>query len=336
MENRTRFNIEFALQFRDSKDAQKAGQPYLVFWIKDGKERLYPKQRSKGVRWFLSFYLQLRASALSSPEQGHVFLIDEPGGSLHSKAQEDVLKVFEDNKKKIQIIYTTHSPYLIKLETLYRLLAVQRDDDDNSQTKVMDINSLGGASRDTLSPIYTLMGANFSDQQVIQKNHNVLLEEISAFYYLKAFWKLTNSTKDPHFLPATGVNNIPLMAYLFLGWNVNFLVLVDDEPSGRKVFNELKQNLFANDDEKAKKALLKIDGKKGIEDIFSVDDFKKWILGNETEIVQAPNSEFIKQKGESKAICALNFMLKVNEGQLKFDSLEKQTQEDIKNLVFEN
>jgi AAA ATPase domain len=42
--------------------AEKIGKPHLVFWICDGNTQLYPKQRSQGVRWFVSFYLQLKAS----------------------------------------------------------------------------------------------------------------------------------------------------------------------------------------------------------------------------------------------------------------------------------
>jgi len=60
---------------------------------------LYPKQRSNGVRWFTSFFLQLKASSLDDGKQGQVILIDEPGGSLHARAQEDVIKVFEDIKE---------------------------------------------------------------------------------------------------------------------------------------------------------------------------------------------------------------------------------------------
>lgn len=184
-----KISIEFELKHHDKDQAEKAGKPYLVFWIKDGEEKLYPKQRSKGVRWFTSFYLHLKASSLSENNYGQVFLIDEPGGSLHARAQEDVLKVFEDIKEKVQIIYTTHSPYLVKLKTIYRLLAVQRADeeDDKSETLIFDMHKLGATSSDTLSPIYTLMGVDFSHQQVIKKKGNILLEEISAYYYISSF-----------------------------------------------------------------------------------------------------------------------------------------------------
>ena len=43
------------------------------------------------------FYMELMASALVTDKQ-MVLLVDEPGVSLHARAQEDVLKVFEDIK----------------------------------------------------------------------------------------------------------------------------------------------------------------------------------------------------------------------------------------------
>ncbi len=109
-----KIHIQFEMDHYNSSYGTKAGKPYLEFWIKDEGERLYPKQRSRGVRWFLSFYLELKASA-SIENKKLVLLVDEPGVSLHARAQEDVLKVFEDINDKIQIIYTTHSPHLVEI-----------------------------------------------------------------------------------------------------------------------------------------------------------------------------------------------------------------------------
>ncbi len=325
--------FEFELKHHDKDQGEKAGRPYLVFWIKDGEEKLYPKQRSKGVRWFTSFYLHLKAGSLRDSSRDRILLIDEPGGSLHARAQEDVLKVFEDIKTKVQVIYTTHSPHLVKLETIYRLLAIQRADeeDDKSETLVFDAHKLGAASTDTLSPIYTLMGADFSHQQVIKKKGNLLLEEISAFYYLTAFWKLVDSQKTVYFLPATGVNNIPQLANLFLGWGLDFAVVIDDDNSGRAVYKELKRNLFQDDEEKAKQKMMKIDGYVGIEDLFTKTDFKKHILENEGESFSESNVEYVR--GKPKAVLAMKFMLKVKNGELQIGALNQQTQERIKKLV---
>jgi len=330
-----KISIEFELKHHDDSQGKKAGKPYLVFWIKDGEEKLYPKQRSKGVRWFTSFYLQLKASSLDENRYGQVFLIDEPGGSLHARAQEDVLKVFEGIKGKVQVIYTTHSPYLIKLETIYRLLAVQRADEENdkSETLVFDAHKLGAASSDTLSPIYTLMGADFPHQQVIRKKNNILLEEISAYYYISSFWKLVNSQKEAHFLPATGTSNIPQIANLFLGWGLDFGIVVDDDSSGRSIYNGLKRDLFLDDENQANKRMMKIKGCSGIEDLFTNSDFKKHILEGAIPSFKQKNSEYMKNK--PKAIFALKFLLKVKSGEIKISDLNKTTQGNIKNLVSE-
>ena len=86
-----KIRIQFELEHYNATFGDKAGKPYLEFWIKDEGERLYPKQRSRGVRWFLSFYMELKASATIS-NKPMVLLVDEPGVSLHARAQEDVLK----------------------------------------------------------------------------------------------------------------------------------------------------------------------------------------------------------------------------------------------------
>ncbi len=327
--------IEFELKNHDKSQGEKAGKPYFVFWIKDGEEKLYPKQRSKGVRWFTSFYLQLKASSLDESKYGQVILIDEPGASLHARAQEDVLKVFEEVKNKVQIIYTTHSPFLVKLETIYRLLAVQRADEENdkSETLVFDVHKLGAASSDTLSPIYTLMGANFSSQQVIKKKNNILLEEISAFYYISSFWKLADCREEAYFLPATGTSNIPQLANLFLGWGLDFGVIVDDDSSGRAVYNGLKHNLFLDDEEETKKRIRKIKNCSGIEDIFTNNDFKKYILEDLGLSFKQKNSEYMK--GKPKAVFALKFLQKVKDDKIKINDLDKDTQDSIKNLNYE-
>lgn len=328
-----KISIEFELKHHDELNAEKKGKPYLVFWIKDGEEKLYPKQRSKGVQWFTSFYLQLKANALGDDKQGLIMLMDEPGGSLHARAQEDVIKVVEEiTKKNIQIIYTTHSPYLVDLNTIYRVLAVQRADeeDDKSETLVLGINELGSATCDTLSPLYTLMGVPLSGQGAIKKSSNVLLEEISAYYYIMAFYKLLPEDIKVNLLPATGVNNIPQLAYLFMGWGLNFGIVVDDESSGRSVYNELKKNLFLDDETAARNKIYKIKKCSGIEDIFTTTDFKKFVLeGNKDDFEK--NSAYVKNK--PKAVYALNFMLRVDKGEIKLTDLESDSQNSIKDLV---
>ncbi len=332
-----KIKIQFELEHHTESNESKKGQPYLAFWIKDGREKLYPAQRSEGVRWFLSFYLQLKAYAQSDHDRGRVLLIDEPGNSLHAKAQEDVLKVFEEIKDKVQIIYATHSPYLLNIDHIYRILAVQREDatDDRSQSVIITSHELGSASTDTLSPLYTIMGASFAAQQAVRNENNVLLEEISAFYYLKAFFKLVGSNQEAYFLAATGVTKLPQLANLFLGWGLDFIVVVDDDSSGRKVYNQLKKDLYGDDDKNASEKLLKLPEYKGIEAIFTTTDFKRHILNDNTADIPDGNLTYLKQHNKSKGILALKFYLKVKNDEITFDDLNQITQSNIQKVVSE-
>ena len=140
-----------------------------------------------------------------------------------------------------------------------------------------------------------------------------------------------SSQKEVCFLPATGVNNIPQLANLFLGWGLEFGIVVDDDSSGRSIYNNLKRNLFLDDEDKAKKKMMKVKNCSGIEDLFSKSNFKKYVLEDSKLSLKQKNSEYMKDK--SKAIFALKFFLKVKEGGVKINNLDKKTQANIKLLV---
>lgn len=329
-----KIKINFELEHYDFQNPEKKGKPYLEFWIKDDKERLYPKQRSRGVRWFLSFYLELKAKALSNKNKNIVLLIDEPGVSLHARAQEDVLKVFEDIKDNVQIIYTTHSPHLINVNKLYRLLAVQRakEDDDYSESVIFDTESLNTASTDTLSPIYSLMGTRISEQQVIQKKNNVIVEDVTTYYYLTTFLKLSGIKTEIHLLPSTDVHHITTLVNILLGWKVDYIVLLDDDKDGNMVFNELKKQLFRNDDEKAGKKMLLLDNCKSIEDLFSTIDFKKYILQKREGITES-NSEYIDDHKLSRPVLASSFLNYVEKNNVSINDFDEETKNNIELTV---
>lgn len=322
--------IEVILELKNHRNTAegKQGNPYLTFWIRDKNGRLSPVQRSKGVKWFISFYLKLEATAKNGTSR--IFLIDEPGANLHAKAQKDILSVFEKQKDNLQIIFTTHSPYLLDVDKVYRVHAVERTDteDDKSETRVISFQNLGSASVDTLLPLYTNMGVDASHQSVISKENNVLLEEISAFFYLKAFWKLFGKDEIVNFLPATGCPNLPLLANLMLGWGLTFAIVLDDDPHGRKVLKELKESKVCEDDR-----LIKIEGCLGIEDLFSKTDFAKIVLGNPKAKITKENSEFMKDEKISKVITARDFMIGVNDGRIKLTDISQTTKDSVNKLL---
>ena len=77
-------------------------------------------------------------------------LLDEPGLSLHAKAQGDFLNFIDERlAKRYQVVYTTHSPFMIEPTKLNRVRTVQ-DVDDRGTVVTSDVMR---TDRDTLFPI---------------------------------------------------------------------------------------------------------------------------------------------------------------------------------------
>lgn len=328
-----RLSLKCDLDNYSAATGEKAGKPHLVFWICDGTTQLYPKQRSQGVRWFLSFYLQLKASEKARNKR--VFLLDEPGANLHSKAQGDVLKLINQlGKETSTVVYSTHSPQMLEYSKLYRVHAIQRAGDlDESPTLVIDAHRLGTASTDTLSPVLTAMGADLSQHQVVRKTNNVLLEEMSAYYYLTSFWRLTNTQKEVYFIAATGVNKIESLANMFRGWGLSFIVAIDDDKQGREVYKSMKRELFGDEEQLASKNLLKLPGCAAIEDVFSKDDFSRFVAKDDVAAIKATNGEYMKSASRSKPVVAYQFALAVEQGSITMEMLNAESQERIRAIV---
>jgi energy-coupling factor transporter ATP-binding protein EcfA2 len=327
-----KIRINFELEHYDYTQPEKSGKPYLEFWIKDKQERLYPKQRSRGVRWFLSFYLELKATAKEN-SRNRIMLIDEPGLSLHARAQEDVLKVFEDLKDHLQIIYCTHSPNLIDIQKLYRIMAVQRakDDDEKSETIVLDARSLHEASSDTLSPIYALMGTRLNDRQFIFPANNLIIENTVTYYYLDVMSRLYGSEGYVHFIPASGPESIPMMANILFGWKIDFGVLTMDNPENTQMLEFLRNTTFFRKDDAASNKIRSFQGFPGIEDLFSTIDFKRYVLQQRVGITLR-NSEFIENNKLSRLILATGFCSKIQKDGTLFKDFDEETRQNFEKL----
>ena len=85
-----------------------------------------PESRSLGFRWYLSFYINFLAQTYEARANEYIFLIDEPGIHLHPAGQKDLVKVLEDLSMKNQIIFTTHSPFMINRNYPQRVRLVQK------------------------------------------------------------------------------------------------------------------------------------------------------------------------------------------------------------------
>ena len=329
-----KIKINFELSHYDHTNPEKSGKPFIEFWIKDEQERLYPKQRSRGVRWFLSFFLELKATAMDKSQNNKVLLIDEPAVSLHARAQEDVLKVFDDIKENIQIIYTTHSPHLIDVNKLYRVLAVQRavEDDMKSETLVYSARSLKSATADTLSPIYSTMGARLNQQEIVKSFNNVIVKDLATFYFMKAILQLTGCDKACYFLPASGAESIPMMVNILIGWGLDYIILNFGNTGERQVYDKLMKEHYDNKVDLAKQQMILLDEYQDAEDIFSTIDFKKYVV-KVREGITVRNSDYLKDNNYSRAILASNFLQEVNEGNVSLKNLDDESRDNIGGLI---
>ncbi len=329
-----KIKINFELSHYDHTNPEKSGKPFIEFWIKDEKERLYPKQRSRGVRWFLSFFLELKATAMDKSRRDKVLLIDEPAVSLHARAQEDVLMVFDDIKEHIQIIYTTHSPHLVDVNKLYRILAVQRaiEDDMKSETLVYSAQSLKSATADTLSPIYSTMGARLSQQEIIKSFNNVIVKDLATYYFLKALVALTGFEKECYFLPASGAESIPMMVNILMGWGIDYVILNFGNSEERMVHEKLMKEQYDNKIDLANKQMLFLEDYPDTEDLFSTIDFKKYVV-KVREGITVKNSEYLIDNNYSRAILASNFLQEVTNESVSFKTFDDETRDNLNSFI---
>lgn len=326
--SKNKIKIQFELEHYSESHGNKSGKPYIEFWIKDEGERLYPKQRSRGVRWFLSFYLELKASALSG-NKPIVLLVDEPGVSLHARAQEDVLKVFEDISERIHIVYTTHSPHLVDINKLHRVLAVQRDDVENykSATRIIDPVLLSAASPDTLTPIHSILGnpfgAGFSN-----KKHNLIVSDTGTFYFLSSFLQLSGYKGTVNIVPSTDVASIPLLCNIMIGWGLDFSVLAFDNEDEKKIASIVQSTILR---EGLIVSVSSPTSLSNIEDLFSTLDFKKHILKTR-EGITVRNSEFMNEQKLHRAFLASRFLSSVKNGEVSAVDFDEETLENLRSL----
>ena len=106
-------------------------------------------QRSKGFIWFFSFMVWFSAVEVRvGTDKELILLLDEPEISLHALAQSDFLAYIDTLAESHQIIYTTHSPFMVESDHLDEVRVVE--DRPKEGTKV-DGRSRGIKRRKSVS-----------------------------------------------------------------------------------------------------------------------------------------------------------------------------------------
>ena len=207
--------------------------PFLNVRINNSRHRvsLNVGERSAGFIWFFSFVAFF--SDFRRREDRVILLLDEPALGLHAEAQKDLLRYIDERlAPKHQVIYSTHSLFMIKPEELQRIRTVE-DLDDRGTVVSEDILM---ARRDTISPVLGALGIDLAQTLVIGPD-NLVVEGASDYLYLIVMSGHLRTLKrtylDPRWeiVPVAGLDKVPTFVAL-LGSQLRVAVLVDSAAGG--------------------------------------------------------------------------------------------------------
>jgi len=240
--------------------------------------------RSTGFVWFFSF-LVLFSQFKKTHGDNVILLLDEPGTSLHAKAQEDLLRYF---KEKLiphhQVIYTTHSPFMVPADNLMAARTVEdvviRDKQGNVQevlgTKVSD--NVLSVDRETLFPLQGALGYEITQTLFIGKN-SLLVEGPSDLLYLKAYSAelkqqgRTGLSQAWTITPVGGVDKVSAFMSLLYGNKLNVAVLTDFAKGQKKKIDDLKKLKLLSEAQILTANTYTGTGEADIEDLISRDGY---------------------------------------------------------------
>lgn len=202
------------------------------------KATLPLSERSAGFVWFFSFLAQFKQLKKTSGNDNAIILLDEPGLTLHGKAQGDLLRyIVERLLPDHQVIFTTHSPFMVPMDRLADVRIVEdviiekpgkRPEVKGTKVRsdVLEVND------DTLFPLQGALGYEVTQSLFIGAN-TWLVEGPSDIVYLQvlsqALTKRRREGRDPKWTlcPSGGIDKIAPFVRLFGGNRINVAVLSD-------------------------------------------------------------------------------------------------------------
>lgn len=264
--------------------------------------------RSRGFVWFFSFLAWYSQIERENKRNNVILLLDEPGLFLHGKAQEDLLHYFEQElKDKHQIIYTTHSPFMVDSRRFERVRIVQdkgieREEEvprEGDGTKVL--TEVLEANEDSLFPLQGALGYEIYQTLFVGKNC-LVVEGVSDLLYIQTVSTFIERSgreglsTDWTITPVGGSDKVPTFVSLLGSQKgLNVATLIDYQKKDAQTID----NLFKKKLLKKKNVLTFADFTKGkeadIEDMFGVDFYFKLVNGEyKSELKKAITATSLK------------------------------------------
>lgn len=278
----------------DSTDVQPYNDgPNLYLRIKNRRHRGVSTpfdQRSRGFIWFFSFLVwfdsvqhQLDPSGASAGKK-LILLLDEPGLALHALAQADFLRYIDRLAQEHQVLYTTHSPFMVNSDRLYQVRLVE----DQLKVGTVVSDNLQGADPRTIFPLQAALGWSIA-QNLFISERNLLVEGPSELVYLQLASGYLESDgggglrDDVTIVPTGGLDNVATFVSLLGASGLKLAILHDYRGSPEQKLTGLVRDKLL-----AAKALFNVSqfrdptkaGENGkpadIEDLFSVSVYLKY------------------------------------------------------------
>ncbi len=274
-------NTDLIIRFMiDRKQQGNTTRPILDIRIEDRRHMVsLPLQsRSKGFNWFVSFIVWF-SMIQEDPESDYILLLDEPGLNLHASAQADLLQFIEKLSEDYQIIYTTHSPFMIETKHLDRVRTIV---DTSKGTKISE--SIEEDDPDTLFPLQAALGYDIAQNLFISKN-NLLVEGPADLIYLTVMSDILQSTKRQGLkegvtiVPVGGLDKVATFISLLKGSKLNvgcFLDSFKDQKGRQRLDDLIKKKIIKERNIRfAHEFCDSGDQVADVEDLFTKDDYIK-------------------------------------------------------------
>lgn len=204
-------------------------------------------ERSRGFQWFFSFFVTFAADTKEGPAENAIILLDEPGLYLHALAQRDLLDLFKNDFQN-QIIFTTHSPFMVPVENLDTVRTVNIDAEGGTLVS----NSPTG-DRKTLFPLKAALGYELVQSLEIGPA-SMILEGVTDYWIISSISEKLRDEGRPSLPtqlslnPAGGAQRVTYMVSFLSSEGIRVLVLLDDEKLARATRDDLTRSKLIRDD----------------------------------------------------------------------------------------
>ncbi len=214
------------------------------------KATLPLSERSAGFVWFFSFLAQFKQ--LRKTNGNAIILLDEPGLTLHGKAQGDLLHyIVERLLPDHQVIFTTHSPFMVPMDRLADVRIVEdviiEENGKRPVVKGTKVRSdVLDVDDDTLFPLQGALGYEVTQSLFIGAN-TWLVEGPSDILYLQVLSQALHKRKREGLngkwtmCPSGGIDKIAPFVRLFGGNRINVAVLSDIANGDKTKIENLKK-----------------------------------------------------------------------------------------------